>query len=76
MPYNNRGVVYLAEEYIDDALKEFDIAIKLDKKNNAAYLNRSVAYSIKGNFDLALHCPGPCSVRAWRAGVLTAVILP
>ena len=51
--YANRGVEFIHKKNIDDALSDFNQAIKLKPDYAMAYNNRGYAYSAKGDFDRA-----------------------
>ncbi len=53
--YNNRGEVYLREGKVDEAIDDFNTAVKLQPELAAAYNNRGVAHSKKGEIDKALN---------------------
>jgi tetratricopeptide (TPR) repeat protein len=52
--YNNRGVAYRLKGQYDDAIKDFDEAIRLRSTFANAFNNRAVAYRNKGDLDHAL----------------------
>ncbi|MGB8686007.1 MAG: tetratricopeptide repeat protein [Microcoleus sp.] len=52
--YNNRGNVYYGKGDKDNALKDYNEAIKLDPKSAKAYGNRGAVYGDKGDKDNAL----------------------
>ena len=52
--YLDRGMAFLKEEKRDEAINEYDQAIKLDPKNVEAYLYRGNAYDEKGDDDQAI----------------------
>jgi len=41
--YNNRGIAYTLDGYIEAAIKDFNKAIELDPANGSAYYNRAIA---------------------------------
>ena len=53
--YNNRGEVYLREGKVDEAIDDFNTAVKLQPELAAAYNNRGIAYNKKGEIDKALN---------------------
>ncbi|WP_293347462.1 MULTISPECIES: serine protease [unclassified Microcoleus] len=53
-PYVNRGSLYGGKGDYDNALKDYNEAIKLDPKNAIAYSNRGDVYYNKGDYDNAL----------------------
>jgi tetratricopeptide (TPR) repeat protein len=52
--YNNRGVAYRIKAQYDDAIKDFNEAIRFRPTFANAFNNRAVAYRYKGNLDHAL----------------------
>jgi tetratricopeptide (TPR) repeat protein len=52
--YLNRGNGYLNKEMYDQAIADFNQAIRIDPNNASAYINRGVAYSGKGDYDRAI----------------------
>jgi tetratricopeptide (TPR) repeat protein len=52
--YNNRGVAYRLKAQYDDAIKDFDEALRLRPTFANAFNNRAVAYRNKGDLDHAL----------------------
>lgn len=52
--YNNLGMAYLAKGCFDEAIKNFDDAIGLDRNYAVAYNNYGVAYGLKEDFDAAI----------------------
>jgi len=49
-----RGIVNLQEKSLDAAITAFTQALQHDSNSVCAYANRSIAYSIKGNYPHAL----------------------
>lgn len=57
--HNNKGLIYYREKYYFGAIKEFQIAIDLNPKTQAAavyYLNLGNTYETIGYHDLAKNC--------------------
>ena len=52
--YNNRGVAYRLKAQYDDAIKDFDEALRLRPTFANAFNNRAVAYRNQGDLDHAL----------------------
>ena len=52
--YNNRGVAYRLEAKYEEAIRDFDEAIRLVPDDAHAFNNRGVAYRNMGNFDRAV----------------------
>jgi tetratricopeptide (TPR) repeat protein len=51
---NNRGNAYSSKGDYDRAIKDYDLAIKLNPNNFKPYNNRGVAYQNKGDYDRAI----------------------
>ena len=54
LAYNNRGFAYGTRGQHDDAIQDYDQAIKLDPSDAIVYNNRGFAYSNKGQLDRAI----------------------
>jgi tetratricopeptide (TPR) repeat protein len=52
--YLNRGNLYKANGAYDQAIADYDEAIRLDRKDVKAYNNRGLAWMMKGAFDRAI----------------------
>jgi tetratricopeptide (TPR) repeat protein len=52
--YNTRGQIYAAKGMLDQAIEDFDAALRLDRNYAQAYFNRGVAYDLKGEHDQAI----------------------
>ena len=52
--YNNRGIDYYHKGEFDNAIEDFDKAIKLNTNYAEAYGNRGIAYGMKGELDNAI----------------------
>ena len=52
--YNNRGVAYRLEAKYEEAIRDFDEAIRLVPDDAHAFNNRGVAYRNMGNLDRAV----------------------
>lgn len=52
--YTGRGITYIAKSDYDQAIRDFNEAIRLDPNLADAYYNRGVAHYHKGNYDQAL----------------------
>jgi tetratricopeptide (TPR) repeat protein len=52
--YERRGVAHRAQGDLNQAIKDYDQAIKLNGKFAQAFNNRGVAYDAKGDFDRAI----------------------
>ena len=49
-----RGIKHLGNKNYDEAIKEYNEAIRLDPKNAKAYNGRGVIYQMKGQYDQAI----------------------
>jgi tetratricopeptide (TPR) repeat protein len=79
----NRGVAWLKSQKVDQAIADFNAAIKLDPKDPAAFLNRGTAWLINKEFDKAIadwreaiRLDARASVAGGRGSVLFALIGP
>ena len=54
MPINNLGGAYHKQGRLDDAIKEYQTAIKLEPDHVNAHNNLGVAYHNQGRFDDAI----------------------
>ena len=52
--YNNRGNAFLNKKDGETAIRDFDEAIRIDRRNAQGWTNRGEAYQRKGNFDKAI----------------------
>ena len=52
--FNARGTAYFSKGELDKAVKDYDIAIRLDPKDSAALANRGTIHMAQGQPDLAL----------------------
>ncbi|MDP6473625.1 MAG: tetratricopeptide repeat protein [Alphaproteobacteria bacterium] len=53
--YNERGSAYTATNQIDEAIRDFDEALRLNPRLVAAWINRGDAYIHKENYDQTIH---------------------
>ncbi len=62
--YSNRGSYYQKEQRLDEALADFNEALRLRPDHPETLINRSDLYRVKGQYDLALaDCNKAISVR-------------
>jgi tetratricopeptide (TPR) repeat protein len=52
--HHKRGLAYLAKGYVDDALVDIDVTIKLAPDNAEAYVGRGILYYAKDELDRAI----------------------
>jgi tetratricopeptide (TPR) repeat protein len=52
--YNNRGTAFMRKNEFDQAMKDFNTAIKLDSQCWSAYHNKGMAFSSQGRHDRAV----------------------
>jgi tetratricopeptide (TPR) repeat protein len=52
--FNARGTAYFSKGELDKAVKDYDIAIRLDPKDSAALANRGTVHMAQGQPDVAL----------------------
>jgi tetratricopeptide (TPR) repeat protein len=50
----NRGIAWRAKGELDRAIADYDQALRLDAKDEHAYVNRGAAWSDKGDLDRAI----------------------
>ena len=51
--YTNRGVVRYQQHYLDEAMADFNAAIRISPRLAEAYVGRGVIYRVKGDLDNA-----------------------
>jgi hypothetical protein len=54
LAYTKRGTAYLKKGRYDEAIGEYNKALKINPRSAVAYYNRSVAYTSKGQYDKAV----------------------
>jgi tetratricopeptide (TPR) repeat protein len=54
-PHLNLGVAYLAQGRIDEAIREFQISLKLDPYQYSTHINLGIAYFSQGRMDEAIN---------------------
>ena len=50
----NRGILFMRAGDYDRAIDDYDLALKMDDSNGAAYINKGAALIYKGQYDEAL----------------------
>lgn len=61
LAYNNRSVVYLQHEMLEDALRDLNQALELDSKLGPAYLNRALVFMELSEYAVALEDLNQCA---------------